>query len=126
MTKLYVGKTDVHQCLQFARQHRYRIEEVVGIFYGHIQHFANVLVFVLNLKCLAVIALALTNITRHIDIRQKVHLYFDNAVALTRFTSTTFHVKAETPGLIAACTRFWCLRKQFAHWRKQTRVGGRV
>ncbi len=126
MAELYVRESYIHQRLQFAREHRHGTEEVVSVLHCHIQYFADVLVLVLNLKCFAVIALALTHIARHIDVRQKVHFYFDYAVPLAGFASTAFDVKTETPGFVAACSCLWRLRKQFAHGCEQAGVGSGI
>ena len=65
----------------------------MGFFYRHAQYFGNAFAFVLDLQRFAVVALAVTNIARHINIRQKVHLYLDDAIALTRFATTAFDVE---------------------------------
>ena len=109
--------------MQLAREHGYGVEEFERILHRHVEYFADVLVFVLHLKRLAVIAFAFADVTRHINVREKVHLYLDHAIALTGFTATALHIETESPRFVAAGSCFRGLRKQFAHWGEQARVG---
>ena len=69
---------------------------------------------VTDLQRLAVVALALADIAGHVDVRQKMHLDLDDAVALTGFAAPALDVEAETARLVAARTRFGYCREQFA------------
>ncbi len=56
----------------------------------------------MDLKRLAVVALAVTDFARNVDIRQKVHLDLDDAVASTVFAAAALYIEAETSGRVAA------------------------
>ena len=90
-----VGQTDVHQGLQLTRQRRDGVKELARLFDGHVQHFVDGLAFVLNFQRFAVIAFTFALVARDVDVRQEVHLNFDDAIALARFTAAAAHVKAE-------------------------------
>src|SRR5471030_1003048 len=126
LTETDVGQADVHQGLQLARQRRNGIEEITGLFNRHFQHFVNTLALVFNLQRFAVVAFATALIAGYVNVRQEVHLDFDHAVALTGFTAPALDVKTETPGVVAACTRFRHTGKQLAHRCENTGVGRRV
>src|ERR1700736_1861072 len=56
----------------------------------------------LDLLDLARVTGAVTHLTWHINVRQKVHLDLDDPVTLTRLTSPALDVEAEPSGLVAA------------------------
>ena len=55
-----------------------------------------------------------------------MHLYFDDAVALTGFAASALDVKAEATRIIAACARLGSPRKQFTDRCEKSCVGGGV
>ena len=55
----------------------------------------DALALVLDLQGLAVVALALAHIARHVDVRQEVHFHLDQAIALARFTAAALDVERE-------------------------------
>jgi hypothetical protein len=50
---------------------------------------------------LAVIPLALADLTGHVDIRQEMHLNLDQPIALAGLTATALHIETVTAWLIA-------------------------
>ena len=92
----------VCSCSGYARD---IFKENSSFFHVHIQHVINALVLVLYFQCLSVIASALADFTRHVNIRQKVHLDLYNAVAAAGFTPSAFNVKAE-PSLAYSLAAF--------------------
>ncbi|MNH06966.1 hypothetical protein D3C79_663460 [compost metagenome] len=121
-----IGKPNLHQRLQLARQGWHGIKEVTGFLNGHFQHFVDVLTLVLHFQRFAVIAFAFALIARHIDIRQEVHLYLDHAVTLAGFAAAALDVKAETARRVATGTGFRYPGKQFTHRGEDPGIGGRV
>ena len=121
-----VGKADVQQGVELALQHRHRVEERAGLLDGHVQHFVDVLALVAHFQGLAVVALALADVARHVDVRQEVHLHLDDAVALAGLAAPALHVEAEPPRPIAPRPRLLGLREQFADGREEAGVGGRI
>ena len=93
---------------------------------GHVQHFVDVLALVVHLQRFAVVAFALADVARHVDVRQEVHLHFDHAVSLARFAAPALDVEAESPGAVAAGAGFLRLREEVADRGEQPGVGGGV
>ena len=91
--------------MQFAGDDWYGVEEFARHFDGHLQDVVDVLAFVMHFEGFAVVAFAVTDIAGNIDVRQKVHLDFDYAVALTGFTATALDVEREAAGAVAAVAR---------------------
>ena len=81
-------------------------EELERFLAGHLQHVGDGLAFVVDFERLAVVALAVADFARHVDVRQEVHLDLDDAVALTVLAAAALDVEAEAAGLVAAKFRF--------------------
>ena len=79
-----------------------------------------------HLERLAIVALALAHLARHVDVGQEVHLDLHETVALTRFAAPALHVEREAPGPVAANLRFGQLGEQLANRREQARVRRRI
>ena len=94
-------------------------------FHGQVEHFVDVLALVLDIERFAVVALAVTDVARHVDVGQKVHFHLEHAVALARFAAAALHVERETARIVAAFLRCRHAREQFADRREKARVGGR-
>src|SRR5688500_9512226 len=93
LTKTNIAKSHLNKRLEFTCNRRYITKELRCLLHCHFQDIANCLVFIFNLKRLAVVAFAMTNIARNVYIRQEVHLNFYDAVTLTVFTPTTLNIK---------------------------------
>lgn len=59
------------------------LKEFHRFLYGHIQYIVNGLSFVFYFQRLPIVPFALAHLAGNIDVGQKMHLYFDDAVALT-------------------------------------------
>ncbi len=86
----------------------------------------DVFALVLHLQRLAVVALALADVARHVDIRQEVHLHLDDSIPLARLAAPPLHVEGEAARLVAARARLLGAGEQLADRGEQTGVGGRV
>ena len=75
------------------------------------------LFFEFNFQSLAIVARAFAGLAGHVNIRQKVHLDLDDAIALTGLAAPTLDVETEPPGLIAA-------RLGFGQTRRTSRGSG--
>jgi len=62
----------------------------------------------------------------YINIRQKLHLYLYDAVALTFFAATAFYIKRKSALFKPAPPRFWQFSEQLTNIREHARIGGRV
>ena len=98
-----------------ARYGRNRFEELRRLFDRHIQDVGDGLALEVHLERLTVVARAVADLTRHIDIRKEVHLNLDRAVAGAVVAPTTLDVERETSGQVAANLSLGRLCEQFAH-----------
>ena len=79
--------------MQLARDHRHRLEKNMRLLDGHRQYVVNVAALVLNLQRLAVIALTVANVARHVDVGQEVHLDLDQPITLAGFAAPALDVE---------------------------------
>ena len=80
----------------------------------------------MDLERLAVVALALADLARDVDVRQELHLDLEDAVALAVLAAAALDVEAEAARLVAADARLRDAGEQLADRREQADVGGRV
>ena len=99
-----------------------RREERQRLLDGHLQHVVNVLALVAHFQRFAVVALAAADVARHVNVRQKVHFDFHDAVALARFAAAALDVEAEPAAVVPAQLRVRRRRKQRADQIEQPRV----
>ena len=83
----------------------------------------DVFAFVLHFQCFAVVAFAVADVARDVDVGQKVHFDFQYAIAFAGFATAAFDVERKTARLITALFRGRYLSEQFAHRREQAGVG---
>ena len=93
LTQLNIAETDLAHSLQSACDLGHVGEELTCFIYCHIQHFIDILALVAHLERFLVVAAALAHIARHINIRQEVHLDFEQAVTRTRLASTALDIE---------------------------------
>ncbi len=55
----------------------------------------NGFALVANVQGFSVVAFTLADITLHVDIREEMHLYLNNTIAVTGLTTSTFYIEAE-------------------------------
>ena len=84
------------------------------------------LALVLHLQRLAVVARALADLARDVDIRQEVHLDLDDAVALAGLAAPALDVEGEAARLVAAQLGFRQSGEEVADLGEDAGVGGRV
>ena len=88
----------------------------------HREHFVDVLALVADLERLAVVALAVADVARHVDVGQEVHLDLDEAVALARLAAAALDVEREAARAVAALARLLHLREELADRREEPGV----
>src|SRR5699024_2472790 len=70
-----------------------------------IQHIRNGFPFIAHLERFTVVALSMAYFARHINVRQKMHLNFDNAIPPAGLAASTLHIEAEAAVAIAPHAR---------------------
>src|SRR2546430_12008200 len=123
LTELQVTKPDVEQRIQFVRDARHVSEKSRGLVHGQVENVCDIFTFVSDLERLAIVAPAVADLALDINVRQKMHLDFDQAAALAILAPATFDVETEPAGTVTAHPRSRQLREQFANRTEGARVG---
>ena len=97
-----VSQAHVQQGLELGRDFGMSLEELVGLFDGHLQHIIDVFALVAHCKGVFLVSLAPAGIALDIDRRQEIHLYHLDAGSLALLAAATFDIEGEAPGLEAA------------------------
>ena len=105
LAELDVVEPDVVQRLQPPPDLRDLREEAQRLLDGHLEHVGDRLALVADLERLAVVAPALADLARDVDVGQEVHLDLDRAVALARLAAAALDVEREAARLVAAHLR---------------------
>ena len=122
-----VVEADVVQRLQAAAQLRDLREELERLLDRHLEHVGDRLALEPHLERLAVVALALADLARDVDVGQEVHLDLDGAVAAARLAAAALDVEREPARLVAAHLGVGRRRDRAARIVvEQSGVGGRV
>ena len=121
-----VAEADVDECPQMPSDGRDRLEEVDRLLDRHVEDLGDGLALVVHLERLAVVARAVADLARNVDVGQEVHLDLDRAVAGARLAAAALDVEREPALLIAAHLRLGGLREQLADVVEDAGVGGRV
>src|SRR5262249_47851990 len=124
LPELDIAEPHIEQRLELARQHRHRAEELRRLLHGHLQHLVDVPALVADLQSLAVVALAVAHVAGDVDVRQKMHLYLQHAVARARLAAPALDVEGETSGAIATGARVGNAGEELADRREETRISG--
>ena len=121
-----IAKSHILQRLQLAGNPRNTCKKFKSLFHRHFQHIIDAFALIFDFERFTVIAFSLAYITGNINIRQKMHFYFNNAVTLTGFTAPAFHIKRKTAGVEAAQLSVLRGCVQVADVRKHAGIGCRV
>ena len=120
---LDVVEADAFQGFQLVAHARHGLEELRAFLDRHVEDVGDGLALELDLKRLAVVALALALVAGDVDVGQEMHLDLDQPVALAGLAAPTLDVERETPGLVAARPRLGQLGKPLADGREGPGVG---
>jgi hypothetical protein len=101
-------------------------KELAGLLDGHVQNVGDGLALVGSAQGLGVVAAALADLARHVDVGEEVHLYPDLTVAPARLAAATLHVEGEPAGLVAPYLRLRCRGEELADVVEDLGVGRRV
>src|SRR5450759_3968824 len=96
-----VAQADIVEGLKFRPHRRHRREELERLRDGHLQHVRDRTTLVVDLERFPVIALALADLARDIDVGQELHLDLEDTVALAVLAAATFDVEAEAARLVS-------------------------
>ena len=123
LAELDVVEADVVQRLQPPAQLGLLAEELERLLDRHRQHVGDRRALVADVERLAVVALALADLARHVHVGQEVHLDADHPVARARLAAAALDVEREAPRRVAARARLGRERVELAHAREQVGVG---
>ena len=97
-----VAQADLDKRLHVPGDRGHRGEEVDGLLDRHVEHLGDGLALVVHLERLAVVARAVADLARDVDVRQEVHLDLDRAVAGARLAAAALDVEREPALEVAA------------------------
>ena len=121
-----VAEADLDQRLHVPRDRRDRGEEVGGLLDRHVEDLGDGLALVVHLERLAVVAGAVADLARDVDVRQEVHLDLDRAVAGARLAAAALDVEREPALEVAAHLRLGRRGEQLADVVEDAGVRRRV
>ena len=121
-----VAQADLDERLQVAADRRDRLEELGGLLDRHVEDLGDRLALEVHLERLAVVAGAVADLARDVDVGQEVHLDLDRAVAGARLAAAALDVEGEAARQVAADLRLGRLGEQLAHVVEDAGVGRRV
>src|SRR5205823_7388438 len=102
------------------------LEEAQRLLDGHVQHVRDVAALEADLERLAVVALSVALLARHVHIGQEVHLDLDLPIAPAYLAASALDVEAEAARLVAARARLRGLGEEVPDHIEQARVRGWV
>ena len=126
LAEMDVAQPDVVQRLELGRDVRHRREEVERLGDRHLEDVGDRLALEVDLERLAVVALALADLARHVDVGQELHLDLEDPVALAVLAAAALDVEAEAARRVAADARLRDAGEQLADRREQAGVRRRV
>src|SRR5699024_6745070 len=122
----HVAQADIDKRGEVAVNGGNRFEKFRGFRDRHVQYFGDIFALVQHFQGLTVIARAITDFTRDINVRQEVHLNLQGAVTLAGLTAPAFNVKAKASRLITAHLRLLSFGKKVTDFIEHTGIGCRV
>src|SRR5258708_27374704 len=102
LPELDVAEPHFEERGELALDRRHRGEEVVRLLDRHVQDLVDRAPLVEHLERLPVVALAVADVARHVDVGKEMHLDLDHAVALARLAPAALDVEREAPRAVAA------------------------
>src|SRR3984893_10931916 len=126
LADMNVAEPDALQGLQFVSDRRYGAEEIGALVDRHVEHVGDALAAEQHFEGLAVVAAALADVALDIDVRQKMHLDLDDAVALAGLAAPALDVEREAAGQIAARLGLGEPGEPVADRREAAGIGRRV
>ena len=121
-----VAEADFVERYQLVADRRHGAEELGAFLDRHVEHVGDGLAAEGDVESLAVVALAVALVALNVDVGQKVHLDFDDAVALALLAAPALDVEREPARLVAARLSFRQSSEPIADRREGAGVGGRV
>ena len=107
-------------------QLRHRAKKRHRLIHRQVQHVRDVHALVGDLERGPVVAPPVARLARDVHRRQKVHLDFEQPIALALLATPALHVETEPPRLVTAHLRRWQFREQIANLVEHPRVGRRI
>ena len=126
LADLHVAQANALERLHLVADRRHRLEQVRRLLDRHVEHVGDRPVPVAHLERLAIVALALAHVAGDVDIRQKVHLDLDHAIALAGLAPAALDVEREPPWQIAARLGLRQAGEPVADGSEGAGIGGRI
>jgi len=126
LTDLNITEPDLAECLQLALNLWHIGEEFKSLFHRHFQHIVNIFSLIFNFQCFAIVALAVADLARNVNIGKKMHFDLLDSVAFARFAAAALDVEGKAAGVVAAqlCVLRGCV--QLADIVEHAGIGCRI
>src|SRR5439155_11423603 len=121
-----VAEANVNKGLQLRADIRDVRKDVEGLLDGHLEHIRDRAALVVDLHCFPVVAPALADFARDVDVGEELHLDLENPLALAVLAAPAFHVEAEAARLVAAQARLGYPGEELADRPEEPRIGRRI
>ena len=126
LSKGEITEANGHQGFKLVKNRRHIPEKPGRFVHRHFQDVRDILAAVRDLQSLAIVSRASADFALDIDVRQKMHFDFDDAVSLAILASASLQIEAESSAVIAAHARSRQLAEKFADRSKRTGISGRI
>ena len=126
LAEMDVAEAHVDEGLKFLADQRHVSENGEPVFNGEVEDVGDGVALESYGEGFLVVAASVADFTLHVDVGHEIHFNTALPVALAGFTSSSGHVEAEAPRLVAALAGLRQHGEKVAEGRKDLRVGGRV
>src|SRR3546814_19728277 len=100
---LDIAKADLRQHRHFVADGGNGLEKFHGVFHRHVQHVGDGHALELYFEGSAIVARSVADVAGDLEVRQEVHLDFQQAVALTGSAAEALPIEAEPAGVFEPC-----------------------
>ena len=126
LSQTNIRQSDISQRLHLSSNAWHVFEEIYRFFHCHIQYIINIFPFIAYFQRLTIVTLSTTDLARYINIRQKMHLDFQDSASCTCFATSPFNIKAKPSFLISTRFCIWCSCKQISDQIKYACISSRI
>ena len=126
LAQLHVSQAHVLEGLELVAEPGQGGEELHPLVHGHLQHLGDIFALVAHLQGLPVVPLALAHLAGDVDVGQKVHFNFQQAIPGTGLAPSAPGVEGEAARAVAPALGVGGGGEQVPDITEQIRIGGRV
>src|SRR3989344_5113528 len=126
LTKTKITQTNIVQTFEPIVNRRYIRKETECFFDSHFENIVDIFFIIFYFKSLFHKTLAVTNIARYINSRQKMHFNFNHAITLTSLASTSLNIEGKSICHPTARSSLRSFSKKFTDKSKSASISGGI